>query len=168
MKESLDFNLEFLHTSYTNVQGILHFLDTKAGVIFALAGGLVAAVISSTGLIEVPEIHRWSDVRIIHFSILAGFVSLYNAVRAIWPSHGPKEREHFAWLYPALHPSCYKGENPFVIPTFNLLSGDDLLEQYRRQLDYLSKVLIRKTKGVRWALGGLISAVALLVLEHFV
>ena len=161
-------NLELLQASYGNVQNVLRFLDTKAGVIFALAGALLAAVISSGSSVVVPQINDWECVRPVHFSLLSGIASLFFAVKAIWPSYGPKDPADFTWLYPSLHPKCYRGKAPFPIPRFEGFLEDEILDQYRIQLNHLSKVLMKKTWSVRMALGFLLGAVILLIVEHLI
>lgn len=168
MNGDLQRNLELLQASYSNVQNVLRFLDTKAGVIFAIAGALLATVISSGSSLDVPEIKDLGCVQFIHFAVLSGVVSLGFAVVSIWPSYGPAKPEEFSWLYPAMHPKCYRGESRFTIPAFEGLSDDGVLEQYKLQLEHLSGVLNRKTFCVRWSLGGLLLAVSLLIIEFLI
>lgn len=156
MSDRASNNIDLLKDSYANVQSVLRFLDTKAGVIFALAGAFVATAGSLAGGHEGWDLCGICKIRMVYFVIISGVGTLIYAIKAIYPAYGPKNDEHFSWLYPAMHPTRYKEAPLFEAPKFEQTSTVDLCAQYTNQLNVLVPVLNRKTKRVRvslWLLG---------------
>lgn len=145
-----DAQLEILKASHDNVQSVLRFLDTKAGLVFAFAGVSLAGLAKSE--IDLQFAGFFPFLEVIHLVVFSALVAIFFAVVAVWPSYGPREPDLFSWLYPCLHPSCYRKGNSFSPPNAISMTSGEVLAEFQKQLTNLSQVLLRKTKAVRRAL----------------
>jgi hypothetical protein len=138
---------------YGNVQDVLRFLDTKAGVVFALSGVILGTLVSKRS-----DWCPWAQF-FLGISVVSTVLSMLCALRAVWPSHGPKDPEHLTLLFPALHPkSKMSSGNSPDIPTIVRhklkapLTGKFIRDEYGNQLAHLNRALVRKISSLRSAI----------------
>ncbi len=140
--------LSFAKDCYANVQGVLRFLDAKAGAVFTIVGGGSAAIISAHAL-EFGKVNTIGDIEFAHTAVCCAFLSLISALRVLWPTHGPDAPNHFSWLYPTLAPKCHSKRSEFKPPSLTGMTAEELVEAHELQLQFLGAALRKKTTWLR-------------------
>ena len=150
MNDEPNQSISHLERSYSNVQDFMRFMDTKAGVVFTLAGVIVGALAVKPG-----ELESWSLFFAVIGSILAIAAMLY-ALRVVWPSHGPLDPKNLTLLFPALDPKAVNedGSEPdikrLLAAKANLpLNEKCIIGEYAAQLSHLHNPIVRKTCSLR-------------------
>lgn len=150
MSDKLDLRIAHLERSYDNVQNFMRFMDTKAGVIFALAGVIAGAVV-----VGPQELGTVGTVFAGLGSLLAIAAMLY-ALHVVWPAHGPRDPANLTLLFPALDPGAMNDDatkpNIGLIlksKTDEPLSEKLVVDEFASQLSHLHRPIIRKISSLR-------------------
>lgn len=153
---------------YANVQEVIRFLDTKAAVVFTLAG-VMLGVLSA----KPSEWCDWAKIPlggVVVFTIAAMFLAL----RTVWPSQGPKDAVHLTLLFPALQPRIFGRAREDVdiaqlvaAKLNNPWPADFVRNEYGAQLAYTHHILIRKISALRGAIWGITIAIGCLGICQF-
>lgn len=144
---------------YANVQEVIRFLDTKAAVVFTLSGVMLG------GFAAKPS--DWCDWAKIPLFVAVAFtvLAMALALKAVWPSHGPKEGNQLTLLFPALMPGfAGRRRKGIDIPTLvdvklAQVNAAFVKAEYGTQLAHLHKAIVRKICALRGAIFAILIAI---------
>ena len=134
---------------YANVQQVIRFMDTKAAVVFTLSGVMLG------GLAANPS--DWDDWAnpLLYVAVAFTVLAMVLALRAVWPTHGPKEGHQLTLLFPALLPGfAGRRRKGIDIPTLvdarlPQINAAYVTGEYGTQLAHLHKAIVRKICALR-------------------
>lgn len=168
--------VEHLMRGYDNTQQVVQFMDAKAGVVIAMAigvlallSGIVSWLYDRSGEEQLLEcivrhpIGLWSTLILGFCSALAGVVSLKFAFKTVRPNGLPKE-EHFGILFPVVEKPW---ENEFAVGYLDefIRSGTRgaLLQDIKRQMLAMGGIVHTKIGRLKSAIGWLLWQTCFLV-----
>ncbi len=152
-------SIPHLSRSYSNIQDFMRFMDTKAGVVFTLAGLILGSIAAKPE--DLTMCAKWCAV----FGALGAIASMMCALRVVWPMHGPKNPDHLTMLFPALDPKARHndGSEPdihelILAKTAQPFTEQFVVDEFANQFSHLHSGIVRKISFLRRAIQAMVFA----------